>query len=118
MFQGGGNIPLIMPIVGELVARGHAVRVLAGPGMRPSRIPLSGGFLKRIEAAGATYVPFAEPTTNPFDSAPPLRGLAGGWMPRRLMPVASVQARTTVWSSVWATNVTNELRRTPAEVLV
>jgi len=34
MFQGGGNIPLILPIVTRLVARGHDVRVLAGPGVR------------------------------------------------------------------------------------
>jgi hypothetical protein len=32
MFQGGGNIPLIMPIVTELVSRGHEVSILAGPG--------------------------------------------------------------------------------------
>ena len=38
MFQGGGNIPLILPIVSRLVSRGHRVRVLAGPGVRASRI--------------------------------------------------------------------------------
>ena len=34
MFQGGGNIPLILPIAARLVARGHAVRILAGLGVR------------------------------------------------------------------------------------
>ena len=27
----GGNLALILPILGELIARGHEVRVLAGP---------------------------------------------------------------------------------------
>jgi hypothetical protein len=31
MFQGGGNIPLILPILAELVARNHRVRVMVGP---------------------------------------------------------------------------------------
>jgi hypothetical protein len=31
MFQGGGNIPLLLPIVTRLVARGHRVRVLWFP---------------------------------------------------------------------------------------
>jgi hypothetical protein len=33
MYQGGGNIPLIAPVAGRLVERGHLVRVLAGPGI-------------------------------------------------------------------------------------
>src|SRR6266542_6995904 len=31
LFQGGGNLALILPIVKTAVARGHTVRVLAGP---------------------------------------------------------------------------------------
>ena len=30
MFEGGGNIPLILPIVSRLVARGNRVKVVAG----------------------------------------------------------------------------------------
>ena len=33
MFQGGGNIPLLLPIATRLVTRGHRVRVLVGPGV-------------------------------------------------------------------------------------
>src|SRR6266545_1411004 len=51
MFQGGGNIPLILPIAAELVARGHAVRVLAGPGIRGGRLPVSARFRERIAPA-------------------------------------------------------------------
>jgi hypothetical protein len=41
MFQGGGNIPLIMPIVTELALRGHDVSVLPGPGIRSRPIAVS-----------------------------------------------------------------------------
>jgi hypothetical protein len=84
MFQGGGNIPQILPIVARLVARGHAVRVLAGPGVRANRLPVSARFRERVAASGATLVPFPEPTTHPLDEAPPPRWLARGWTPQRL----------------------------------
>jgi MGT family glycosyltransferase len=117
MYQGGGNNPLITPIVAALVARGHAVRVLAGPGVRADRLPISDHFRQRIEATGATAVPFALPAVHPFDDAPPLRGLVRGWTPKSL-------ARTTAqvvpnrWSAAWAENVATELRREPADVVV
>jgi hypothetical protein len=49
-FQGGGNLPLILPIAHELTARGHRVRVLAGPGSRASRVPVSERFRDRAGA--------------------------------------------------------------------
>jgi hypothetical protein len=118
MFQGGGNIPLIMPIVAELVARGHDVRVLAGPGVRLSRLPVSDGWRKRMSDAGATEVRLAEPPVPPYESAPPLCGLAFGWMPKALVPYARDQARTTLWSSVWASNVTEQARVSPVDAVV
>jgi MGT family glycosyltransferase len=118
MFQGGGNIPLIMPIVARLVARGHLVRVLAGPGIRPSKMPISDGWMQRIRDAGAEYVPFSEPEANPFDSAPPLKGVAFTWMPDSLRRMAATQARTTLWSSCWAANVSTQLRQVPTDILV
>jgi hypothetical protein len=33
MFQGGGNIPVLMPVMAGLVAEGHNLRILAGPGL-------------------------------------------------------------------------------------
>ena len=56
MFQGGGNIPLIMPVVARLVDRGHRVRVMAGPGVRHSRLSVSTTFRHKIGAAGAIHV--------------------------------------------------------------
>src|SRR5688500_7144144 len=84
MFQGGGNIPLILPIVSRLNIRGHRVRVLAGPGVRASRAPISPRLLERIAATGATLVPFEEPERHPFAESPPLRGLVHGWRPKQL----------------------------------
>jgi len=48
VFQGGGNIPLILPVLAELAARGHAVRVMAGTGIRRSRLPVSPDLLLRL----------------------------------------------------------------------
>ena len=117
MFQGGGNIPLITPIVAALVGRGHTVRVLAGPGVRANRLPISDRFLARIAAVGATAVPFALPAVHPFDDAPPLRGLVRGWTPEALARITA-QAVPYRWSRAWAENVTAELRREPADVVV
>jgi len=101
MFHGDGNVPLITPIVAALVARGHAVRVLVGPGVRATRLPVGDRFLARIAATGATHVSFTMPPTHPFDDAPAPRGLLRGWTPKRLAAATST-APTLVWSPAWA----------------
>jgi UDP:flavonoid glycosyltransferase YjiC (YdhE family) len=118
MFQGGGNIPLILPIVGELVRRGHQVRVIAGPNIRGPERPLSPAFLERIRGSGAELVAFEMPIGDPYLTGPRARGLAFGWTPRRFEAVSERMARTTLWSAPWATNVVKVLERSPAEVLV
>jgi UDP:flavonoid glycosyltransferase YjiC (YdhE family) len=118
MFQGGGNIPLIMPIVSELVRRGHDVRVMAGRGIRGQMRPVSADFLGRITKSGAQRVDFTEPVVDPYAASPPARGVAFGWLPKRYEPVLRSMVRTTVWSAPWASNVMNELKRAPADVLV
>jgi MGT family glycosyltransferase len=117
MFQGGGNIPLIMPVVARLVARGHQVRIMAGPGVRHSRLPVSTTFLQRIGAAGATLVPFPDPDVHPMDHAPPARGLRGGWVPKAFWSVQR-EAQATLWAPIWADRIAAELRREPADVVV
>ena len=116
MFQGGGNIPLILPIAAQLVARGHNVRVLAGPGVRRDRLPISGRFTERIAATGASLIPFQEPETHPLEGIPPSRGIVRGWTPP---PYESEfqRARVVLWSPAWADNVAGELRREPADVV-
>jgi MGT family glycosyltransferase len=115
MFQGGGNIPLILPVAAELVARGHQVRVLAGPGIRRSRLPVSERFRQRIAAAGAVQVPFEEPPEHPLEGVR-IRGLLRGWTPS-LYKAESEGARVGHWSPSWAQNVARELRREPADVV-
>ncbi len=117
MFQGGGNIALILPIAARLIAHGHRVRILAGPGVRASRIAVSTRFLERIAATGATTVSFRNPTTHPMDEAPPSHGLIRGWTPKRLAPAAA-KIHPFLWTPVWAENVADELHREPADVLV
>jgi UDP:flavonoid glycosyltransferase YjiC (YdhE family) len=47
-----------------------------------------------------------------------MRGLAFGWIPKRLVPYARDQARTTLWSSAWASNVTEQARLSPVDAVV
>ena len=117
MFQGGGNIALIMPVVTRLVERGHQVRIMAGSGVRQSRLPVSPAFLQRIRAAGATLVPFPDPEVHPMDHAPCARGLIGGWVPKTFRWVP-LEAQATLWASAWAERFSAELRQAPPDVVV
>ena len=117
MFQGGGNIPLILPVVTRLVARGHQVRVVAGPGVRASRLPVSPTFLQRIRAAGATVVPFRDLDNHPLDHAPSARGLIGQWVPKAFR-VVQREAQATLWAQAWAEQFSAELRKAPPDVVV
>jgi hypothetical protein len=117
MFQGGGNIPLIMPVVTRLVARGHQVRIMAGPGVRQSRLPISPAFLHRIHDAGATLVPFPDPEVHPMEHAPRARGLIGGWVPKTFRWV-QLEAQAMLWAPAWAERFSAELRNAPPNVVV
>ena len=116
MFQGSGNIPLILPIAAQLVARGHSVRVLAGPGVRRSRLPIGTRFTERIVATGALLVQFQEPETHPYEGLPPSCGIVRGWTPPPYEKEFQ-RARVAVWSPSWAKNVADELRREAADVV-
>ena len=117
MFQGGGNIPLILPILAELVARNHRVRVMVGPGVRQSRLTVSPSLLQRVGEMGAELVRFNEPDVHPFDD--PIsadRALIGSWTPASFRSVQR-EARTPVWAPAWALNVSDELRREKADLV-
>jgi MGT family glycosyltransferase len=118
MFQGSGNIPPILAVARGLVARGHCVRIVAGPGLQPDRAPrpVSAAFLQGIMTAGATLVPFQE-THDPFLSAPPPRGFFRGWTPK-MFAVNVFEARRILASPLWAQNIAEELRRQPVDVVV
>ena len=117
MFQGGGNVPLIMPIMARLVERGHSVRIMAGPGVRPSKLPISPDLLRRISSAGATLVPFRIPTLHPLDAFPPAKGVLGSWVPAGFKSLPG-EARTAAWATAWSLQVAQELQTAPADVLV
>jgi len=117
MFQGGGNIPLILPVAARLVARGHQVRIVAGPGVRASRLPVSSAFLGRIRATGATAVPFPDLDTHSLDHGTPVRGLIGSWVPQAFR-VVQREAQTVLWAPAWAQHFSAELRKAPPDVVV
>lgn len=116
MFQGGGNIPLIMPVMDRLVERGHAVRILAGPGVRHSRLQISAGFVQRIAASGAVLVPFREPHAHPLDGVLP-KGILGRWVPEGFRGVTR-EAQTAAWAPAWAENIAAESQRTATDVVI
>lgn len=112
----GGNLALILPIMRELVARGHEVRVLAGPSARRQRRSLGPRALERIAATGASAIVLAEPSIHPYDEAH-FRGLVCGWTPRWLVRITA-NCPPLAWCPAWATAIAAELRRTPADVVV
>lgn len=116
-YPGGSDTPFYTPIFARLVERGHTVRILIGPGVRETRLPVSERHLQRLTDLCATIVPFRQPETHPLDNMPPARGLVGRWMPSQFRSIAQ-QALTILWASAWADNVAAELRRTPTDVLV
>jgi MGT family glycosyltransferase len=117
MFQGGGNIPLLMPVMDRLIERGHHLRIMAGPGVRPSRLPLSGSLVQRITDSSATLVPFQEPVKHPYDDAPPSNGLVGSWVPQAFKGIPP-ETQTFLWAPAWAENIIAELRERPADLLI
>jgi UDP:flavonoid glycosyltransferase YjiC (YdhE family) len=110
MFEGGGNLSLILPVVARLVDRGHDVRVLAGPNVRAGRAPMSERFLPRIRATRATPVVLSTPTPHPFDDA------HFGWTPRWLDRITP-NCPPLLWSRAWAEGVRDELARAGADVV-
>jgi MGT family glycosyltransferase len=110
-----------MPVMSRMVGSGHAVRIMAGPGVRPSRIPISSDLLRRIATSGAALVPFCEPTVHPFDGTAPPKGLFGTWVPPGFKTIAfeaQFEAQTGAWAPAWATNVAEELRNQATDLVV
>jgi UDP:flavonoid glycosyltransferase YjiC (YdhE family) len=117
MFQGGGNVPLLLPIVTRLAAHGHHVRVMVGPGVRPSRLPVSERLDRSLRAIGADVVHLREPDIHPLDVSPGNRGVALGWVSTAFRSVAA-EARAARWIPHWTQEVASDLAREPADVVV
>lgn len=117
MFQGGGNIPLLLPIVARLAALGHHVRVMVGPGVRRSRLPVSEQLDRSLRAIGAEVIRLREPDIHPLDVSPGARGVALGWVPTAFRSVAA-EARAARWIPHWTQEVASDLAREPADAVV
>jgi MGT family glycosyltransferase len=112
MFQGGGNLSLLLPVAQRLVDHGHDVRILAGPSIWAGRAPVSARFEQRIAEIGATRVAFEEPDVHPLDSAPRPMFMS------RLVSIYSSNTAAYRWCPAWASNVATELARAAADVVV
>lgn len=117
MFQGGGNIPLLLPIVTRLVTRGHRVRFIVGPGVRASRLAVSEHLEGALRGTGAPVVRLRAPEVHPLDPTRGTRGVVLGWVPRAFRVVAA-EARVARWIPPWAQQVASELDRAPADAVV
>jgi hypothetical protein len=117
MFHGGGNVHLIMPVVAKLVARGHRVRVLAGPRIWAPRPPPATPLVDAATRAGASVIPLPTPSANPHDTAPGRRGLLLGWTPSRLSRGRNL-GTASWWAPVWADAMGDELARERPDVAV
>jgi UDP:flavonoid glycosyltransferase YjiC (YdhE family) len=117
MFQGGGNVPLLLPIVTRLATLGHHVRFMIGPGVRASRLPVSEQLYGSLRATGADVIRLRAPTIHPLDASPATHAVAFGWVPKVFHPVAA-EARVAPWIPHWAREVASELAREPADALV
>jgi MGT family glycosyltransferase len=117
MFQGGGNLHLIVPIVRELTARRHHVRVLAGPSIWAPYPPPPTSLLERITGAGASAIPLPVPAQNPHQAAPRQPGLIFGWTPKTLNK-ARYLGIASWWAPAWATAVAAQLADDRPDALV
>ena len=116
-YPGDSEVPFLTPTLRRLVERGHTLRIMLGPGVRDTRLPVSDAYARRLADLGTTLVPFRAPESHPLDSAPQVRGLIGGWVPRQFRGIA-LHTRTLFWARAWADNVVAELRRAPADLVL
>ena len=68
MFEGGGKISLITPVVAAVVDRGHEVTVVAGPNIpRPNPGLPSDRFHDRLRTTGAEVMLLCDRPIDPLD---------------------------------------------------
>ena len=117
MFEGGGNVPLITPVVAAMVERGHDVAVIAGPNIRRPGVGLpSDRFLDRLAGTerGSSHCSTGRSIRSRGTSA---KAAILGRSPSTLLGANDV-GRTARWSPAWATGVAAEIERRRPHVLV
>ena len=94
------------------------MRVMVGPGVRRSRLPISASLLHRVAEIGAEFVRFDEPEIHPFDEGKSSeRSLIASWTPTSFRSVQG-EARAATWAPAWSRNVRDELRREKTDIVV
>jgi UDP:flavonoid glycosyltransferase YjiC (YdhE family) len=117
MFQGGGNVPLLLPIVTRLATLGYPVRCMIAPGVRSSRLPISDHLCRSLRATGGDLIRVRAPEIHPLDVAPGPRGVVAGWVPKSFRAVRA-EALAARWIPHWAHEVTSVLAHEPADALI
>jgi MGT family glycosyltransferase len=106
LWDGGGSVPPTLDVAAALTRRGHDVRVLADPVLRPD-----------VEASGAAFVAW---TTAPHrDDHTPASEFIRDWEPRTPMGgLARIRDRLVTGPAArFAADVRAELRQRPADVV-
>ncbi len=117
MFEGGGNIPLITPVVAAVVDRGHEVTVVAGPNIRRPNPGLpSDRFLERLRTTGAEVMLLCDRPIDPLDGFV-LRSALFGRTPSSLFGAVD-SGRTARWSQPWAEHFGPRLDAVRPDVVV
>jgi UDP:flavonoid glycosyltransferase YjiC (YdhE family) len=118
MFEGGGNVPLLVPVVRAVVERGHDVTVVAGPSIRrPNPSPAaSARLVDPLRESGARVVQLLD---EPLD---PLHGFVLGTAMFGRTPdslFGAVDAgRVARWSLPWAERIAPVIDQVQPDALV
>ena len=102
MFEGGGNVPLLVPVVRAVVERGHDVTVVAGPSIRRPNPPpaASGRLVDPLRDAGARVVQLLDEPLHPLDGFVLGTAILGRTPPS--LHGAVDAGRIARWSRPWA----------------
>ena len=112
MHDSGGNVPPLLAIAGELVRRGHRVRVLT-PALAPDTDPAA--LRRRVERTGAEHlmVPIRQPAEL---GVPAARGLLFGRTSRAFGPLCYTHTQY-MFAPGWAEAVRDQLASDDADAV-
>jgi UDP:flavonoid glycosyltransferase YjiC (YdhE family) len=113
MFDGGGNVDPLLAVANALRARGHGVRILAGPTYDDRAV--TPDFLTRLAAEDFPVVPLRRAGRPPCVTRP--RGLLWGRTGKFFGPLWFTH-HLYASSRDWAQGMVDELRQNPADVVV
>lgn len=106
LWDGGGNVPMQLGVSRALVSRGHEVRILASTSLR-----------ERVEASGATFVPFERAPDISLSS--PHTDPVRDWKARTVLGSTARYRDQLIFGPAlqFAHDVLAELERRPADVV-